>query len=176
MSWNDPDFAMQFLVGRELALRQNVDTSTATKHSLVASMVTTGMLGPIIARQLAIRDAPKPAPAALSTTAGLDPDLPATSPGAASGRVDQIITNFKTWIEEDYKIQKQTTDAATALTNQAKVLTDQAAKMATDRTEALKKLIEELGKLSGDTGGAGGAQQSQQSQEPTEGRKGEKKY
>jgi hypothetical protein len=188
MSWNDPDFAMQFLVGRELALRQKVDTSTATKHSLVASMVSTGMLGPIIARQLAIRDAPAPVVARVSTstTGGATVHPPPTGP-AAAGRVEQIITSFKTWIEEDKKIE-----AAAAA--QAKALDDQVKKMQTDRSEALKKLVDAINALSTDTGGGaagggsaggggasgggaagGGTQQSQQS-DTSEGRKGEKKY
>lgn len=75
---NDPDFTAQFLVGKVLAERQNVDSPTATRVAVIASTIGSGIIVPLLARQLASREAP----AAVTLTPVLVSITPNTGPQA----------------------------------------------------------------------------------------------
>ncbi|HKX45141.1 MAG TPA: hypothetical protein VJP77_00355 [Planctomycetota bacterium] len=51
---------LQFVVGRQLALGQGVSDGDATRYGLVGSFLGEGLVGPVVARTLAGRDAPAP--------------------------------------------------------------------------------------------------------------------
>lgn len=142
MSINDRDFPLQFLVGRELAKRQNVDDSTATKFGLTGALVAPGVMGIVIARQLAIRDAPKPLPALTATGTGTGGGTGTPAPGSTASRVDRLTTDFKAWVEAD---RKRITDART----QAQAQLEQIQKQETERNQALRTLCESIGALGG---------------------------
>lgn len=91
MPITDADFPLQFLVGRELALRQDVDTRTATRLSLTGSLVGGGLIGPLIARQLASREAPAPVPAPPQQPAGSEPE---------PVKVDTTVESIRTMLKQ----------------------------------------------------------------------------
>lgn len=122
---------LNFVVARQLASNQNVDASTATRHALVGTLLGEGILGPIIARQLAIRDAAPAAPAPIVT--GTAP------PGTP---LDKIAENLQAWTAAESKRDGEDIRRANELLEQAK-------QRQAKRTEALKALCDSLGGLSG---------------------------
>ena len=123
---------LNFLVAQRLAANQNVDSSTATRHALVGTLLGEGIIGPIVARQLAIRDA-APAPVAVS---------PGTRPpaGSALEEVNVISNNLTAWHEAE---KKRDADSI----KRGKELLAEAEKRRTERTRALRTLCESLGAL-----------------------------
>jgi hypothetical protein len=121
---------LNFVVAQRLASNQNVDSSAATRHALVGTLLGEGILGPIIARQLAIRDAAAvPAPVAVVPGATLPPTP-----------LDTIASNLNAWTTAESKRDDEDIDRANALRKQAE---ERRAK----RTEALRSLCDSLGAL-----------------------------
>jgi hypothetical protein len=128
---------LNIVVAQRLAANQNVDASTATRHALVGTLLGEGILGPIIARQLAIRDAAAvSAPVAVGVT---------TTPAQAATPLDTIVNNLQAWTQA----QKNRDDEDL---KRAEELKAEAERRRKERTEALKALCDSLGALSG--GGA----------------------
>lgn len=127
---------LSFIVAQRLAVKQNVDSSTATRHALVGTLLGEGILGPIIARQLAIRDAAA-APAPVRTTKG----VPA---GTSTSPLETISRNLQAWTEAES--QRDAEDI-----RRANELMAEANERKRKRTLALKALCESLGALSAGT-------------------------
>lgn len=127
---------LNFIVAQRLAVNQNVDSSTATRHALVGTLLGEGILGPIIARQLAIRDAAT-APPPTRPTGG----VPA---GTVTAPLEDISTNLRAWTEAES--QRDAEDIT-----RANELMAEANERKRKRTEALKALCESLGALGAGT-------------------------
>src|SRR5687768_8700997 len=146
MPFNNPSFPMQFLVGRELAKRQKVDDATATRLALTGSLLGGGLLGPILARQLAIREAP----AVPATTSAQGKPLP--PPGkTVTQQFERIGAQFQALIEADKKAEADAEAQAEALLSHARALRQ-------ERAKVLRELCVSLNGLS-DTSPSGFAAQ-----------------
>lgn len=122
---------LTFVVGRQLALNQTVDAPTATRHGLVGALLGTGLIGPVIARELARRDAE----AAARSVVTSPPGTPAlTEPGAA---VDRMLASLQGYLDSQ---------AATvaSLEAQAEQLKNQAQTLQTAKREALERLCDSV--------------------------------
>lgn len=139
MSLDDPNFPFQFLVGRSLAQRENVDDATATRLALVGSVMMGGLFGPVIARQLAIREAPAPAPL---TVVKPPPGTPSSPPKLGS-KVDVIVKQFEAFIKADKKAEADARARAAALVEQAQKLQQERAKMLADLCASLDILAKD---------------------------------
>ncbi|MBU3057633.1 hypothetical protein [Pseudomonas indica] len=124
---------MNFIVAHRLATNQNVDSKTATRHALVGSLLGEGILGPVIARQLAIRDAAAIPPATRPATGA-----PA---GSTANPLENISQTLRTWTEAESQRDAEDLKRANELIAQANERRHQ-------RTEALRALCESLGTLS----------------------------
>lgn len=123
---------MNFIVAHRLATNQNVDSKTATRHALVGSLLGEGILGPVIARQLAIRDAA--APPATSAATG-------TLTRRTTNPLENISQTLRTWTEAESQRDAEDLKRANELIAEANERRHQ-------RTEALRALCESLGTLS----------------------------
>ncbi|MBI4902283.1 MAG: hypothetical protein HY820_01525 [Acidobacteria bacterium] len=136
MALNDPDFPMQFLVGRELALRQKADSASATRHALIGTMIAGGLFGPILARQLAIREAPSPV--ALPPAGGVSP-----SPGTGfSGAVDRFLNDFQSLMDDNKEVLKALQDEETKLQTLVKERKEEQTKMCRELLEKVTRVCE----------------------------------
>ena len=127
-----------FIVGRQLALNQNVDTSTATRHALVGALLGSGVIGPIVARELARRDAPAPQLPPIRV-----PELPAPGdkPPAehdTSNQIEMIGKTVRGWIQRAEALEAQWRDQAAKLEKQARESQE-------TRIASLRQLCEALG-------------------------------
>lgn len=109
---------LTFVVAQRLAANQNVDSSTATRHALVGTMLGEGILGPVIARQLAIRDAASTA-AAVVIAPPTRPDVQAVPTGGSQDAeaIKKWVEGFEKWVRgqdakdnADIKAAKQRTE------------------------------------------------------------------
>jgi hypothetical protein len=118
---------LNFIIAQRLAANQNVDSSTATRHALVGTMLGEGILGPIIARQLAIRDAASAAAAVV-----IAPPTGAAFPAVPTDG-SRSIEGFEKWLRDEDDKDNQAIKSATERTEEAK-------KRQKERQDACKKL------------------------------------
>ena len=130
---------ISFLVGRQLALNRNLDTAAANRHGLIGAMLGPGIVGPVIARELAIREAQGTAAHGAGTvppagTHGVTHGSALVAPGADPGDVvNRLIEEFRAWIASQ-KANEQ------AMLDRAEELRKAAQQCQTQRTEALQAL------------------------------------
>ena len=143
MPLNQPDFPVQFLVSREIARRQKVDDSTATRLALTSALVAPGFLGAIVARQLAIREAPPPAPVVATPPSGGEPGTtpaPPTPRSPALAQLDRIAQDLQSI---NAKLDKEGSDFVA----QAERLQQQADRARQERTEIMRRLCQSVGAI-----------------------------
>lgn len=133
---------LTFVVGRQLALNQNVDAPTATRHGLVGALLGTGLIGPVIARELARRDAEATARSAVTSA----PRTP--TPTDFDAAVKSLLKSFQALVDSEK-------NTIASLQAQAQQLDIQVQTLQTAQTKALEKLFITASELSGkkSTGG-----------------------
>lgn len=119
---------LTFIVGRQLALNQNVDAPTATRHGLVGAVLGMDFVGPILAQELARRDAAAAAAVPGAVTPGSE-----QPPPKSEDVVERLLAAFHEWTHS------QTQETA-ALRAKSEELEAEAKRRETARVDAVKKL------------------------------------
>lgn len=141
---------MEFIVNRAIAAKENVDSATATRVAMLASLMGGGVMGAVIARQLARREV---VPAAVPVRPpSPNPDTDATGIDQVSQDLQSLLRDLLArGIEEREELEARI---------------DALNKSERKRNEALKELCTEIGGLVED-----GYKDDQEESRTTRGRK-----